>query len=425
MEPEPELPAPGDRPYLVSPLEGWSGPMDPRTEEVLARGFAAVEKGRAEEARAAARELGGGELPAAGEASAPALVLTAQADLLDRRPADAVARLRPVAEEHPAYTALQLLLGRAAESAGDLVTSFAAFHRIADTSLAAYDRVEEMRPRVAEVLANRVEEALRRGEPGRAEEPLERLRSWAPELPATWEAAAALAGERGDRQAELAAVRELAALRPDEPQVMERRAELELAVGEPKAGLDLYERLAERDPGDAALAERLAYAKFRWRVSQMPPRVERVASALELERGDLAVLLYWLVPRVRSERGGQARIASDILDDPRREEIARVVNLGLMEVDLSVHRFFPERPVDRGEALAALLRVLERFGPAPCAAAVEGRAGSAEAVCSGALACRLVRADEACLPTERLSGARAVELIRRALARLETLRGGG
>jgi hypothetical protein len=47
------------------------------------------------------------------------------------------------------------------------------------------------------------------------------------------------------------------------------------------------------------------------------------------------------VPQIRTARPGAAQIASDIVDHPSRDEIARVANLGLMSIDETLHRFSP------------------------------------------------------------------------------------
>lgn len=430
--PTPTGPPPEERPYLLHPLEGWEQPVSDAAVELLDEGHAAIEAGAPETARLLAEETVA--LAARGDRFPPADVLAAEADLLERRSAAALERLGPLAEEHPTYTALQLALGRAADGVGDVVTAFAAFERAAAASDLAYERVAALRPRLAEVLDRRLEDALERAERSagadeeavaEAEEALALLQRWLPEEPATLTGAVYVAAARQDRAAELEALRVLTPRAPeivgeDARLVIERQAELELAVGDSKTGLDLFSDLAARYPDDPRIAERLAFAKFRWRVDQMPPRVATVASAAELQRGDLAVLLYWLVPRVRSARSGQARIASDILDDPRREEIARVLNQGLMDMDASVHRFYPHRPVRRASATDSVLRVLRRFGGATCTppAAEDDEDGaiSSPRICRAAAECGLLRDGEACRPEATISGGEAVDLIRRALA---------
>ena len=77
------------------------------------------------------------------------------------------------------------------------------------------------------------------------------------------------------------------------------------------------------------------------------------------------MLLYWLVPGVRAAVVSEPHIASDILDHSRRQEIMRVVNLQLMDVDETLRRFNPDWRVHRAQALRALLRVLQRAQPQP------------------------------------------------------------
>jgi len=181
-------------------------------------------------------------------------------------------------------------------------------------------------------------------------------------------------------------------------------------VGDPGTGLKIVEGLAERHPGDPALAEKLAAAKFRWRLSLLPQTVRDVAARPELTRADLATLLYWLIPQVRYAKPSGGRIATDALDHPQRDEIVRVVNLGLIDFDETLHRFSPGAPARRGTALRALVRVLQSFGGGACL----GGDGSREP-CDLAARCDLLPPDDDCRPGEALAGSDAVEMIRRAL----------
>jgi hypothetical protein len=349
-------------------------------------------------------------------------VLAAQAAFYRREPAAALAAVRPAAAGLPGYTAAELLRGRAAEAAGEVVEAFEAYRAAAATSGAAAAQAAAIAPRAAEVVFLRVEDALARGRTAAAAVGVDTLRAWDPEGETTLRAERALAVARRDPEAELAAVTRLGVRYPADRELTERRAELELAVGDPGAGLALFERLATEHPGDPELAARVEGAKFRWRFLQLPPDVTELAGRPELSRAGFATLLYWLAPAVRYGRPSAPRIASDILDHPRREEIARVVNLGLLAVEPSVHRFAPERAVTRGEALEALLKLLGGAAggePRPCAAEVPlNRRPSLDFTCATAAACGLIPSAGDCLPQAPLSGAEALELIRRALVRL-------
>ena len=123
------------------------------------------------------------------------------------------------------------------------------------------------------------------------------------------------------------------------------------------------------------------------------------------------MLLYWLVSQVRNSRPTAGRIATDVLDHPHREEIVRVVNLGLMEVDPTQHRFYPGSPVRRGQALRVVLRTLARFGAAACARTAAVTAANACAV-AGLRPAGLRRGVRRDAP---LSGSEGVEILRRSL----------
>jgi len=136
-----------------------------------------------------------------------------------------------------------------------------------------------------------------------------------------------------------------------------------------------------------------------------------VAGKPEVDKGDFAVLLYWLLPQVRYARPTSGRIATDVLDHPHREEIVRVVNLGLMDVDSTQHRFYPGSSVRRGQALRVVVRTLARFGAASC---VNGSAEGGD-ICDISLSCGLLISGEDCDATSPLSGAAGVETLRRSL----------
>ncbi len=409
--PEPLALEQSDRAYLINPLEGYPQEADPERWRRIETAYEdLLEASAVEEARETAAELIEED-----PGFYPAQVLAAQAEFAGGDYRTVVGRLLPVGDALPSYTASQLLLGRAAERHGDLPLAYAAYRAAAPRSQLAFQRTGEMHPRALEIVSNRLEEALRLERVDEAEQHLQLLRSWAPSELTTLEAARSVAMARGDRAAELAAVKDLSARRPDDRRLRERRAELELAVGDPSAGLQIIQDLAKQNPDDPAMAEKLDAAKFRWRLSLLPKAVQEVAAKPELAKADLAVLLYWLVPDVRYGRTSVGRIATDVLDHPRQEEIVRVVNLGLMDVDSTLHRFSPSARVSRGSALRTLARMLSRFASDASCVAGAGRDPSQGGACDLASRCGMVPAGEECRTGSSLSGAEAVELIRRSL----------
>jgi hypothetical protein len=345
----------------------------------------------------------------------PALVLLGQAELARGDAGTAVERLQPVAGELPRYAAAQIALAAAAEVLGDIPSAFSAHAAIADLVPASAEHARRLRPRALEIAGNRLNDALARGRTQEAEVHLSFLARWAPDEPATWEATRAVASAVNDSRRELAAVRRLAARPGASPELRERLGTLEVEAGEAAAGVRIYQELARANPADARLAERLSWATYRFRLQLLPAPVRDLASRAQLTRSDLAVLLYWLAPEVRYGRGGTVRIATDILESQNREQIARVLNLGLMDVDETLHKFNPDRSASQGEALAAVLRLLAGRGSVACLQGLSARNVSREAACALAAGCGLVGERAARLPGGPISGSEAADLIQRAL----------
>lgn len=398
-----------ERPYLPSPLEGAPANSEPARDAILTEGYrrlAALGDGAGARARAQ-------ELSATDPTYRPADVLAAQVDFLAGDFTAAVNRLAPVAEAEPRYTAALLLLGRASERLGDLANAYAAYLSVSDSSAVALERVGELEGRAFEIVVARFEDALTHHRLDDAERQLRQLRSWAPERLETIETGRRWAEARGDRQAERLALEQLLGRDPNRRELLERRAELDLADGDAARGLQALRELLAAHPEDSRLADKVERAKFRWRVTLLPADVQKIAAKNELSRGDFSVLAYWLVPEIRYSRPGAGKIAADILDHPRREEIARVINLGLFDIDATLHTFGPERLLDRAAALRALVRATATLGRRSCA-------GVGGTPCEAALACELVASAAECRSGERLAGEGALELLRRtqqALAR--------
>jgi hypothetical protein len=393
--------------YLLTPFDGFAGSAD------------AARRARIERAHDELMSTGSSE--SAGRTAAdvlaespgfpPALVLAAQVDFVKGDDQTVVERLLPVGDGQANYTASQLLLGRAAERLGDVALAYAAFRAIATRSGLAFSRTGELHPKALTAVGQRLHEALDQKKTDEAAHQLSLLQTWAPNEEVTLEGERAVAVTQGDKKAELVAVRGLLARHPGDVPLLERRADLELDTGDPGAGLKIIEDLYDRHPHDGELASRLAAAKFRWRLSLLPADVREVVRRPELTKAELAILIYWLAPEVRYGRPAAGRIATDVLDHPHREEIVRVVNLGLMDVDPTLHRFGPGQTMRRGPALRTLNRLLVGFGPEVACVRAAAGAGS----CAATVDCQLVDDEEECDSSDTLTGEEAVELIRRAL----------
>ncbi len=398
--------------FLLDPLSDCEGALDALDRDALLRAYQDLLAGGS----AAAVEAVATRVLAAAPGSHAALVLGGQARLVAGRAQEVLRELAPPRGEPETCLPLRALRARALESAGDLIEAFGAYLDLADALPAATLRATALAPRAREIVHRRFDEALRAGRVDDAEAALSSLTRWWPRTVETLEAERELAVARGDEARELAVLRSLLAAGGERRDLALRRGELELTVGDPRVGLALIEGMAAASPSDAALAEALRRAKFQWRLLNAPESVRRIARAPATTRGDLAVLLYWLVPKIRSARPASARIASDILDHPAQDEIVRVVNLGLMPVDETLHRFTPDASLRPQDAVSALLVLLG--GDAGWPACAGGARRGREALCQAAIDCGLLASSDACRAGITPSGRDVLEMLRQALERM-------
>jgi hypothetical protein len=267
------------------------------------------------------------------------------------------------------------------------------------------------------ILARRIEDDLQKGRLEEASREIARMETWLPGQTPTLESATAVARALGDAEGELRAVAQLSARDPANRSLAERRASLELEVGDAGTGLRILQDLAAQYPEDVTLQDELARARFIWRLQLLPIQARDLVSRRELSRGDFAAMVYWLFPDVRYGQARQVKIANDVLDQTYRDEIVRVVNLGIMDVDDRLHEFSPNRPVSRAESLSSMVRLLaRRKPPLACVGGAPGElALDTETVCAVASRCGLIDSVAGCRPAATVSGAEGVEISRLTL----------
>lgn len=400
-------------PYLLDPGAGFSRAGAPELEERVEQAYGVLRRGE----DLAEVEIAGRETLAEDPDFYPAVVLLAQVEYLRSEHDVALARLRPVIYQLPDYRAAQLLLGRVAERAGDLPAAVDAFAAIAATDDLAARRAEELLPEAISEVSGRLGRAVDRGRLEDAEGHLAWLEERAPGSLEALEGKLSVAVERDDPQAELDAVRKLEEL-TGELRYRKWSAALESRTGDLRLGLEKLEGLSREHPGDLEIADLLEEAEFRWRLRLLPQEVQDIERKAEIDRADVSSLLYWLIPRVRYAQITNPPIATDILDHPRRDVILRVLDLGLMEIDETLHRFNPAEPALRVDVLRAQLALLDS-APQRLSCLGEDEAleldRSRGSVCRYAARCQLIRELTDCGAAQRVDGEEALKLFRRTL----------
>jgi len=410
-------PAPGVdpdlRPYLLDPTIDCGAGLD----EALVAEISAVHRELLRSGDAATALRGANRLLERQPAATQPKVLRAEAFLAGDQEGEAAKLLLPLALSAADCLPLALALGRAQEAVGDPTEAYVAYMAGAARSTLAAERARALSERAQEIVRSRYSDALRAGRLEAAAWHLSRLERFWPNSEAALASSMEMAQKSGDDRAELAAVKGLQAGRPKDTALALRRGQLEILVGDARTGLALIEALAADAPDDSVLQAELGRAKFAWRLLNAPEQVRLLRDKAVLTRADFAVLLYWTVPQIRTARPAAARIASDIVDHPSRDEIARVANLGLLAIDETMHRFSPDAALRRTDAVGALLRLLAVDAPAGTCSLPQS--GGREAICGAGAACGLFEDTLLCQAGGGMAGGEAMEMLRRALDRLE------
>lgn len=417
--PPPPLPTipPEERAFLLDPTVAAPS-VEPLLRTQIQNAYLSFDQGKSPaEVESVAQKL-----LSVAPGAPPALVLLAQADYLAGRYQAAADRVRPLAAGPPPYAAAGLLAGRAYERLGDDLAAFEAYSLVAELDANAATKASELGGEAFRSLFAQAHEAVADGRFDEAEallprlEELSRLKSLMAGQRQVLEVKLAIHRGRGQTREEMLLLRQLRPL-DDSPPLRQRLGELEVEIGDVKSGLELFEGLLKESPSDPALIAQVDRAKFRWRLERLPQRVRQIARKAELSRADLASLLYWLLPPVKHSQVVSPPIAGDILNHPAQQEILRVTDLDLMDVDETLHRFNPEAATNRRATLAALLALLAQQR-APCVAGEALAKDARNWVCRKSVECGLIGDESQCQPATPISGTAAVDLVKACLDRL-------
>jgi len=362
-----------------SPAEGPGGPsLDKGQRRRIDKGWDALTRGDAASARASATGVG-----SAGQ------LLALQASMI-AGDQDPVPGLQGLAETAPGYAAAWLTLSVAAEGADNERLALDAAQRGA--ALWSDKRWMDRSTQLHQLwVDDRVDSAHRLYE---AEEPAEALDTLAPALalepdnrgavllearlliavgePDRAEAVLAvlprdtevirMSGTIAEARGDLSAAMRIYTSLPDDPEATLLGASIAESTGDWLSAMNLYSSLPderpEKGPG-------LRAAQLRWRVSVMPEYVQEALASPDLDRGDLAVVLVTLTPKLETLGGGQVPLLSDIMRLASQREILTAVRLGLLDSDQLEHRFMPYQPVTEDETRTAIDRLTALLGLDP------------------------------------------------------------
>jgi len=123
--------------------------------------------------------------------------------------------------------------------------------------------------------------------------------------------------------------------------------------------MDSYSSLPDDYPDRDSALQRV---QIRWRLTLLPNYARTSMATEELTRGDLAVILVSVQPRLETLPGGAVSVMSDIVDHPGQREIITVVRLGIMNADRRGRVFYPNSIADPETVRGAIQRARVQLG---------------------------------------------------------------
>lgn len=291
---------------------------------------------------------------------APARLLEYQIRITEGRD-EITDELAAFCEEQPNYAAAWVTLSIAAERAGSEVVALQAARRAGElwTTSPWSDRAADLERRW---ICDRIEEAERLFDSGDLDAALTELNAVDALDPLNREsvflaAKIAFADDQIDRAVEL--LGEL----PDDPDARFLEGQIAESRQNWQSAMDSYSSLPEDYPERGSALQR---AQIRWRLTLLPKYARQSMESDQITRGDLAVVLVSIRPRLETLQGGQVPVMSDIVDYPGQREIITVVRLGIMNADRRGHLFYPNGVAALETIRGAIQRTRSLLGlPAP------------------------------------------------------------
>lgn len=327
---------------LPSPLTGPGVPAVKKSQKrKIDRGWRELVAGDSTEARKRAARAGG---------SPPARLLVLQIQLTEGG-ADPTDELTAFCDRHPGYASAWITLSVAAEHAGSESLALDAARRGAELwpDPPWGDRAAELYHRWVD---DRIADARALFDAGSSSAALAELAA-ANALHPNRPDAVLLAAEIFFSDGRLEQAEALVDTIPDDSDALALGGRIAEVHEDWQSAMDRYASLPDDYPDRAEL---LARAQNRWRLTLLPGYARASMAADELTRGDLAVVLVSVLPRLETLPGGDVPVMSDIVDYPGQREIIIVVRLGIMDADRRGHLFYPERPVESEAARRATRR---------------------------------------------------------------------
>ncbi len=263
-----------------------------------------------------------------------------------------------ILDEHPQHVPALVGMGSLAVRRGDLEGAVALFRQAAGAApddAVVRKRLAALKLQITDRRMAEAEAAVGRGDGEAAARAYTAALEAAPELTGVRLALAQVVAGHGGRAG---AILVLEADMSGERLVLLELGRLLEAEQQFARALEVYTRLLAHGPGDEEARAGQRRAREGLEAAAMPDEYRAIAEASRVSRAELAALLAVRVPALRRAGPGEPRVAVDISGSWARDQVARVLALGLMDVYPN-HTFQPGAIVRRVDLARAAARTLD------------------------------------------------------------------
>jgi tetratricopeptide (TPR) repeat protein len=148
------------------------------------------------------------------------------------------------------------------------------------------------------------------------------------------------------------------AAQPTNKAVLRECADLLYETGEFGPSLDYYQKLAELEPRDKAVADRIDELKGKLGVFELPSQYGLIQAQETITREDLAALIAVKFRDFLTVPDRQTQILVDISASWAQNFIIKVASMGVMNV-FDNHTFQPRRIINRAELAETVIRLID------------------------------------------------------------------
>jgi Flp pilus assembly protein TadD len=261
-------------------------------------------------------------------------------------------------EKRPEDVPALVGMGSLAVRRGELEAAVELYRRAAATApddVVVRKRLAALKLQVTERRMGEAESALARSDTEAAAQAYAKALEAAPEVTDVRLALAQVLAGRDDRQGAIAV---LEADLSGERQVLLELGRLLCEEQEFARALEVYTRVLAHGPGDEEARAGQQRAREGLESLAMPEEYRAIPEAPRVTRADLAALISVRVQALRRAGAGEPRVAVDISGSWARDQVARVLALGIMDVYPN-HTFQPGAIVRRVDLARAAARTLD------------------------------------------------------------------